>query len=1826
VLSVFAIRLTPPGTVATPAYTLAGAPGDTVYCRFDVENLGNARDSVTVSSATIPPSTATVASVIVFFDANSNGVFDAGEDDPWFLAADAGGTMTMDVGFVIPGSGAAGDAYVEVAATSVNDAAASDRSVVRVTNTGPPPSYLFLGPAGNPRAAPRGEGSPDDVTEGFLGYSDVTYSFENDLLNDAPYPQDVELILPSLASLSPDVQLSVVDSAGTPLLVFSSDPQRFNLGTVDAGRVQRFQVLVTSTTGEPLCKLSPSQLSLDITARSLTDTLQQNHTIDRLVPPAQVDPRAAISMRQTFREAIASAGDVVTLVVTVENITDSLRVDDIEVTEHVQPQLDFLGSDAFRWNGRGLVWRAGSLRGGESRTAVAKFVANTRVADGKARAVGTSGGRSESNDDVFAGPVASSIRIENDIFGDEGVIIGDVFVDADADGRRDRGEKGLGGVAVYLESGEYAVTDSAGAFSLPRVFSGYRMVRLDETGLPAGVHLGDDPSVGRPNERLVHLLPGGHARVAFPVVADPAPPADSVDVARSISCQERVSLQPAARLYRVGSVSSSYFAVGKAELGAGVVPELQPVVAFLEEHPDWRLLIEGHTDSQPMHSARFPSNLSLSIARAEAVRDHFVVRGIDAARIAVRGYGDARPVASNETIEGRRDNRRVELTFVPPGVDLDEGIDASRVEASLRDFQARSAPVRATILWQIATNDEGPRSVTLAIGVPSVFASPEATVRLGDRAVEPESETYRLEGFSRDHPIECSVSFDAAAADTAAIRSVTATLWFDGDSVVVHPFDGGSSTNSTTHRDLVAWTERVAAAALPLPPHDAATPDTALADVPKGVVSLTEPREASVFTNRDRILVRARMPLGTDTRLLVDGVAVPQTRVGQRDVDVANGVERITWYGVKIEPGWNTLVVESRLIDGAVEVDSVHVALSSRTASLTAVRKRVLVPADGKTREGLAFEVVDGLGLPVADGVVATVVEGEALVDAVDVRPDARGLQVPVLGGRVTLTTRPRNETGRGVVAVECDGYRAETDVSFVSAQRPFFATGIVDLKLGAYDAGGSGSGEGVDDFHDGFEAKGQSRLFVQGVLPHDVGVTARLDTKKRYDDPLLKDMDPERQYPVFGDASSVHHAAPSQGGNYVSLDRGESFVRYGDFRTPFDEGEFLSYRRAATGLTSALVDGSRSFKTFVTKTDFSTHQDEIPADGTSGFYYLSRAPMVEYSEQLSLETRDRYRPERVIDVRPLARNRDYTINYFDGSILFKEPVDAFDRDFNPVVIVATYEVETGDDAQYLYGARGDLAEGSKYRVGSTAVARTGDGDNYALFGADGEVALRGLRLSGEVARSEDDAAGGGNAFKLEASYRQGKGEHSVYLRRVDGDFTNPSFRGASHELASLKSGFQSRLDMGGDVTLEADGFTHRLDRTGERKENLRALARFRHPLLDFQGGVRFARHKQPTDDRHASLVVLGIETGGQNAAGLSTVWEKNLGAESVEDYPDRIKTQASLPLGPKHKLVAGHEYLTARGRGGSHQASAGVESRLGEATTAYTKYSMNRTANDERMGAVTGLKHDVRIRDGVSGTLGLEAYRSLSDRPDDEYVTVKTGLGVRAPGEYLAEGQYEYRWQTLRTKHLLRFNAARELRSGFTALTKNVLSIAPEASGRDELGYHGNFAVAHRPPAGIAQSLWMIRNDYERYTPVDPEAVTWRLVFSGDVNVALAPEHEVRLKYAFKHVEDCSFGSSTTANADLALGQYVYRFAQGWDADLWGRVVRHRGGGTVETGSGVEVGRLFLRTLRVAAGYSVNGFDDPDFAGTDAWSRGFGVRVQLLLSDWLLDELEVNE
>lgn len=101
------------------------------------------------------------------------------------------------------------------------------------------------------------------------------------------------------------------------------------------------------------------------------------------------------------------------------------------------------------------------------------------------------------------------------------------------------------------------------------------------------------------------------------------------------------------------------FDLDKADLNPGANLVMDRLAAFLKDHEERRILVEGFTDSTGPEDY----NMQLSERRARAVRQALMDRGIAGERVEVRGYGEGFPVATNETIAGRQQNRRVEIVF-----------------------------------------------------------------------------------------------------------------------------------------------------------------------------------------------------------------------------------------------------------------------------------------------------------------------------------------------------------------------------------------------------------------------------------------------------------------------------------------------------------------------------------------------------------------------------------------------------------------------------------------------------------------------------------------------------------------------------------------------------------------------------------------------------------------------------------------------------------------------------------------------------------------------------------------------------------------------------------------------------------------------------------------------------------------------------------------------------------------------------------------------------------------------------------------------------------
>jgi chemotaxis protein MotB len=133
----------------------------------------------------------------------------------------------------------------------------------------------------------------------------------------------------------------------------------------------------------------------------------------------------------------------------------------------------------------------------------------------------------------------------------------------------------------------------------------------------------------------------------------------------------KVQIRMEGRGLVVSLAEAGFFPSGSATMRPDSV---EPLLALAEtfQDPGFRVTVEGHTDNIPVKNAKFNSNWELSTARASTVVALLIEKaGVAPTRLSAAGYGEFKPVAPNDTNEGRSKNRRVDIVIAPQGAEVE---------------------------------------------------------------------------------------------------------------------------------------------------------------------------------------------------------------------------------------------------------------------------------------------------------------------------------------------------------------------------------------------------------------------------------------------------------------------------------------------------------------------------------------------------------------------------------------------------------------------------------------------------------------------------------------------------------------------------------------------------------------------------------------------------------------------------------------------------------------------------------------------------------------------------------------------------------------------------------------------------------------------------------------------------------------------------------------------------------------------------------------------------------------------------------------------------
>ena len=380
------------------------------------------------------------------------------------------------------------------------------------------------------------------------------------------------------------------------------------------------------------------------------------------------------------------------------------------------------------------------------------------------------------------------------------------------------------------------------------------------------------------------------------------------------------------------------------------------------------------------------------------------------------------------------------------------------------------------------------------------------------------------------------------------------------------------------------------------------------------------------------------------------------------------------------------------------------------------------------------------------------------------------GLPVPV-GNNGRFAFRqilPAGAQSVDVTVTDADGKAVTFRRNVSIPDSDWFYVAVGDLTLGNNSMTGSRDWVTGDIARDaGSYATGRGAFYLKGKIKGDWLLTAAVDTREQAlkdvlsnfssKDPryLLRNIDPNVYYPVYGDDSTSVDDAPTRGKFYVRLERGDSHVMWGNFQTQWAGSELIQYSRGLYGAkaryrseaTTGFGERQTSVEAFAADPGTLGAREEFRGTGGS-LYYFRHQDMTRGSERLWAEVRDKD-SGLVIERRQLSPGQDYEINYLQGRVMLREPLPSTatgsgliytgSLSGHPLYLVSTYEYVPGltEVSNQSFGLRATHWLNNMFQVGVTGYRQGEDSSRQTLTGLDFTTRFTaGSSLKMEIARA----------------------------------------------------------------------------------------------------------------------------------------------------------------------------------------------------------------------------------------------------------------------------------------------------------------------------------------------------------------------------------------------------------------------------------------------------------------------------------------------------------
>ena len=974
----------------------------------------------------------------------------------------------------------------------------------------------------------------------------------------------------------------------------------------------------------------------------------------------------------------------------------------------------------------------------------------------------------------------------------------------------------------------------------------------------------------------------------------------------------------------------------------------------------------------------------------------------------------------------------------------------------------------------------------------------------------------------------------------------------------------------------------------------------------------------------------------------------------------ANGEVQISrWRGLPLQDGRNVFLADVHNPDGSLaQTIREEIWFVKDIARAIAVPDQSVLVADGRTKPEIAIRLEDQSGRPVHAGRIVRVnlEQPYSLVDASGdnrLREQTETLIAPLSNRRefsvgadgiLRVPLAPTLKTGKVTVKVTLDTGRDVPIYMYLEPEnRDWILVGLAEGSTALQNVKGNASA--FDGDADDVVADGRVAFFAKGMIKGNWLMTLAVDTAKsrgNRDTGFDGEIDPNAYYTLYGDQSYQEFEGVSRYPLFVKLEKRQAYALFGDFDTNVTEGRLTSYNRKLTGLKAEYIGDNIQVLGFAAETNQGFVKDEIAAEGLSGPYRLSNDLILPQSEEIIVETRDRVRPDVILETKTLVRFLDYTLDYFTGELIFRLPVDATDANFNPNVIVVDYE--TSEDAERNITAGGRVQAqilNDKVQIGSSFTHENGSslaaGVKSNQIGIDVIAQVTDsteIRAEYAVTDQSNDGEGVADAKLLEIVHTSESVLAEAYYREEDGDFGLGQRASNTNDIrrygvqGSVKLHEKNDAETGRRSTryLDAEAYREENLSTGNTRTSGDILLTQDGTKLDASVGIRITEDDLVNGDDRTSLLAVTQASYDISKHGLTVRASAETpisGQDEVSNQPQRLMFGVDKRVGNFATINLRHEILNGGGQR-SGNTTLGVSATPWSGGTATVAGDNLSNESGRRLGATVGLDQSVRFTEKLSGQVGVRARRLLREEADflevapdaaispfeenEDFQSIYLGLGYR-DAKMSSSARVEVRDNDDDQTWVFSTSAARELSDKFSlaATGRGRIAGATGDLGTDKL-YEARIGAAWRPRN--EDTVFFNRFDVINTQPLTGINTT-KLINNAAMNTMVTDRWQLSTNVGTKYVKT-EIADQTLSNWTHLVGAETrFDITEKIDFGLQGSFLTNSEIGTSYSW-GPSLGISPLDNVWLSAGYNVEGYKDDDFEGSEYSRKGAYLKLRL--------------